>query len=185
MHKVFNDLKADFRRYFPPGKVNILLLIPVMFHNPGMIFSVCYRVEKYLLLHRFIVLRGVGWLLYPAYFFISYYLLSYHIEPWVSISGGLYLHNRDIVITDNTIIGKNFSCMGQVTIGTDFFNSGVITIGDNVWVGSGAKIIAKKDINISNAVLIGANSVIIKSIFQPNTSWGGNPARLLKKKLNQ
>lgn len=111
----------------------------------------------------------------------------YHIEPSVEIGGGLLLHNMDIVITDKTKIGENVSIMGQTTIGTDFVasypnNETLIEIGDNVKIGTGAKIIAKKRLVISNNVIIGANAVVTKSIHEKGAVYAGIPAKILAKK---
>lgn len=48
-------------------------------------------------------------------------------------------------------------------------------IGDNCYLGSGAKIIG--DIRIADGVAIGANAVVVKSIIENNTTWAGVPAR--------
>ncbi len=122
----------------------------------------------------------MGYLLYPAYFCFTYYILDYHIEPQVTINGGLFLHNRSIVITDNTVIGKNSSIMGQVTIGTGFkTNNFNIVIGDNFQIGAGAKIIAKGKLTITNNVTIGANAVVTKDILRPGV-YVGIPAQRVK-----
>ena len=50
-------------------------------------------------------------------------------------------------------------------------------IGNNVFIATGAKIIG--NITIADGVAIGANAVVVKDILEPNTSWGGVPARKL------
>ncbi|MCM3216407.1 serine acetyltransferase [Niallia taxi] len=89
------------------------------------------------------------------------------------IAGGLTIHHLNgIVIGEGVRIGKNFNLFQQVTIGKK--RNGYPTIGDNVWVYPGAKIIG--DIRIDNNVIIGTNSVVIKSIPE-NTIVGGVPAK--------
>jgi serine O-acetyltransferase len=126
------------------------------------------------------IFKILGYILYPLYFFVTYYFLSYNIDPKVEIKGGLYVHNRDIVITDLCKIGKNFSIMGQTTIGLGLKSFGNIVIGDNVMVGVGAKIIASRDINIADDVIIGANAVVVKSLLVKNSVYGGIPAVFIK-----
>ena len=46
-------------------------------------------------------------------------------------------------------------------------------LGNNIFLGDGCKIIG--DISIANDVNIGANAVVVKSITEPKTSWGGYP----------
>ncbi len=69
---------------------------------------------------------------------------------------GLY----GIVVSHNAVIGKNATIFHQVTIGEG--NNGAPTIGDNVYIGAGAKIIG--NIKIGNNVKIGANCVVFMDV---------------------
>ena len=53
-----------------------------------------------------------------------------------------------------------------------------ITIGDNVWIGGGAMILA--GVTLGDNVVVGAGSVVTKS-FVDNVVIAGNPARVIKK----
>lgn len=52
-----------------------------------------------------------------------------------------------------------------------------ITIGDNVWLGGGCRILP--GVTLGNNVVVGAGSVVTKS-FPDNVVLGGNPAKILK-----
>ncbi|CQR24764.1 maltose O-acetyltransferase [Streptococcus varani] len=52
-----------------------------------------------------------------------------------------------------------------------------ITIGDNVWIGGGAMILA--GVTLGDNVVVGAGSVVTKS-FGNNVVIAGNPARVIK-----
>ncbi|MGT2911235.1 sugar O-acetyltransferase [Streptococcus cameli] len=52
-----------------------------------------------------------------------------------------------------------------------------ITIGDNVWIGGGAMILA--GVTLGDNVVVGAGSVVTKS-FGDNVLIAGNPARIIK-----
>lgn len=65
-----------------------------------------------------------------------------------------------IVISHNAVIGKNCTIFHQVTIGEG--RNGAPTIGDNVLIGAGAKIIG--DVRIGNNVKVGAGCVVAKDI---------------------
>lgn len=52
-----------------------------------------------------------------------------------------------------------------------------ITIGDNVWIGGGALILA--GVTLGDNVVVGAGSVVTKS-FGDNVVIAGNPARIIK-----
>lgn len=172
-------IREDFARYTGNKNVSLLVFFMKFFHNPGMSFSIWYRVTRFLFYHKFILFRALGLGVYPLYFFITYYVFDYHIEPEVYIAGGLFLHNRSVVVTNNTIIGRNASIMGQVTIGTGFeTNDFDIRIGDNVQIGAGAKIIAKGTLRITDNVTIGANAVVVKDIKKSGV-YAGVPAKRL------
>ena len=53
-----------------------------------------------------------------------------------------------------------------------------IFIGDHVWIGQGALIL--KGTQIGSGSIIGAGSVVAGKKIPSNTSWAGNPARLVK-----
>lgn len=69
---------------------------------------------------------------------------------------GLY----GIIISHNAVIGENVTIYHQVTIGQG--NGGAPTIGNNVYIGAGAKIIG--GIKIGNNVKIGANCVVFMDV---------------------
>lgn len=90
-------------------------------------------------------------------------------------SGLSIAHMGCIVINQNCKIGKNCRIHETVTIGATGGVSDAPKIGNNVFIGTGAKIIG--NITIADNVAIGAGAVVVKSITEPNTTWAGNPAR--------
>lgn len=90
-------------------------------------------------------------------------------------------HYGPIVVSAQSRIGKNCRIHEGVTIGVtgDAYWKDIprqaATIGDNVFIGSGAKIIGP--VSIADNVAIGANAVVVKDITEPNTTWGGVPAK--------
>lgn len=81
-----------------------------------------------------------------------------------------------IVISDKAHIGKNATILQQVTIGVKSLDGSAPQIGNNVFIGAGAKIIG--DIKIGNNVKIGANAVVVKDV-PDNCTVVGNPARII------
>lgn len=77
-------------------------------------------------------------------------------------------------------IGKNVTIFQQVTIGSNSIPGhskfGAPTIGDNVYIGAGAKIIG--NITIGDNCRIGANAVVVKDM-PPNTVAVSAPTRLI------
>lgn len=168
----YKALWEDFDRYLQ-GSRNPFIFAAKFFHNPGMLFSVLYRMQRYMHLHTAKYMRLLEYICYPFYFFLTYFVCSYHIEPDVEIGGGLLLHNKQVDIASAAHIGKNVSIMGGVTIGTGFDpNHFDIRIGNNVKIGAGAKIIAKGKLHIVDDVTIGANAVVVKNILRSGTYIG-------------
>ena len=98
--------------------------------------------------------------------------------PLNAVGPGLSLaHPGTIIINSNSKIGENCRIQTGVTLGTTNGSNRAPVLGNNIFLGDGCKIIG--DISIANDVNIGANAVVVKSITEPKTSWGGVPARKL------
>lgn len=65
-----------------------------------------------------------------------------------------------IIVSHNVVVGKNCTIFHQVTIGEG--RGGAPTIGDNVMIGAGAKLVG--GIRIGNNVRIGAGCVVVQDI---------------------
>lgn len=81
-----------------------------------------------------------------------------------------------IIVSHYAKIGVNCTIYQQVTIAGE--NGGAASIGDNVTIGAGAKIIGK--IKIGSNVKIGANAVVVKDI-PDNCTAVGIPARIIQR----
>jgi serine O-acetyltransferase len=106
------------------------------------------------------------------------------IADHVRIDRGLCLAHGYVVIDGGTSIGKNCSINPYVTIGLT--NSSKVgfslrgpALGDNVYIGTGAKILGP--VTIGDNVKIGANAVVITDIPDNHTAVGA-PARAIPQK---
>lgn len=81
-----------------------------------------------------------------------------------------------VVLHKNCKIGKKCVIGQGCTIGGRAGHGGPPVIGDNVYIGPGARLLG--DFKIGNNVVIGANAVVIKDV-PDNSVVGGVPARVL------
>lgn len=103
------------------------------------------------------------------------------IHPGATIGKNLFIdHGMGVVIGETAIIGNNVILFHGVTLGGTGKETGKRhpTIGNNVFIGSGAKILG--NIKIGNNVKIGANAVVLSNI-PDNTTVIGIPGKIVKK----
>lgn len=103
------------------------------------------------------------------------------IHPGAEVGKGLFIdHGMGVVIGETTIIGENVTLFQGVTLGGTGKERGKRhpTLGNNVVVGTGAKILG--NINIGDNVNIGANAVVIRDV-PPNSTVVGVPGRVARK----
>ena len=108
------------------------------------------------------------------------FLTGIEIHPGASIGGGFFIdHGMGVVIGETAEIGENVTIFQGVTLGGTGKERGKRhpTLGDNVMVGVGAKILG--GITIGEGAKIGANSVVLKSVPAQSTVVGV-PGRILK-----
>lgn len=94
------------------------------------------------------------------------------------IGGGLFIQHGFATMISAKSIGENCWINQQVTIG--YTSKGCPTIGDNVMITSGAKVLG--DIKVGDNSIIGANAVVVKDV-EPDSVMVGIPARELKRGL--
>jgi serine O-acetyltransferase len=101
---------------------------------------------------------------------------SVHRE--VKVGDDLHIiHTGNIRIHPETVIGHRVGIMHDVTIGTNPDRPGAPNIGDDVFIGTGAKILG--GVTIGNGARIAANSLVIHDVPAGATAVGV-PARVLR-----
>lgn len=96
---------------------------------------------------------------------LSLFLNSVDIAPGARIGPGLFIsHGIGLVIGNGVRIGRNGTLLHQVTIGapTGRRLDQMPTLGDNVFVGAGSRLIGS--IEIGDDVFIGVNCVVTEDI---------------------
>lgn len=165
---------SDAYRY--TGNYKKLSMLKLYLSTIGFRYSTIMRICCYLRSRKWL------WLIYLC-MRLKLRHLSYksgiQIPDTAQIGKGFYIgHFGCIVVNYNAILGNNINISQGVTIGQTNRGDkqGVPTIGNEVYIGPGAKIIGK--INICNNVTIGANAVVISDI-PDNACVAGVPAKIL------
>lgn len=84
-------------------------------------------------------------------------------------------HRGTIVVNGNAKIGKNCRIQECTTIGATNGESSAPVLGNNIFIGSGARIIG--NIKIADDIAIGANAVVNKNFDTPGITIAGVPAK--------
>ena len=101
---------------------------------------------------------------------------NFSIPPNVFGPGLSIAHRGTIVVNGKARVGKNCRINASTNIGASGgVSDSVPTIGDNVYIGPGAKIFGK--IEIADNIAIGANAVVCHSFTDPNITIAGVPAK--------
>jgi serine O-acetyltransferase len=143
----------------------------------------CYPGVHALALHRLAHrLWRAGWTT-PARFLshVSRFLTGIEIHPAARIAPGLFIdHGMGVVIGETAEIGENVTLLQGVTLGGTSLRREKRhpTIGNNVVIGAGAKIIGA--FRIGDHSRIGAGSVVVREV-PPNAVVVGVPGRVTYK----
>src|SRR3954466_13300455 len=107
--------------------------------------------------------------------YLSRMVTGIEIHPAAQIGRALFIdHGAGVVIGETAEIGDNVTLYQGVTLGGTGFQRGKRhpTVGDDVVVGSGAKLLGP--ISVGAGAKVGANSVVIHDV-PPNSTVVGNP----------
>ncbi len=103
------------------------------------------------------------------------------IHPGAQIGRGLFIdHGMGVVIGETTIIGDDCTIYKGVTLGGTGKEKGKRhpTLGNNVMVGSGAKVLGPFTVGDNSKIAAGA---VVLSEVPPNSTCVGVPARIVKR----
>ena len=175
---MFNNIREDLKMWTPqnqyinPLKKFLYLLFTQEFHA-----VLIYRFGRWAYFENKIPILGTVFKF--LYFFMrkaSEIFIGVGIWPESEIGPGLKIeHFGGIYVKAK--IGKNCRISQQVVIGHigGFKGGGCPVLGDNVYIGGGAKILG--DVKIGNNVKIGANAVVLRDI-PDNAVAVGVPAKI-------
>lgn len=135
-----------------------------------------YRLAHLLYLKHIPILPKI---LYRLIYFVN----NCHVHYATEIGEGTILAygGVGVIIHKDAVIGKNCVIESNVTIGGRNNEPRVPIIGNNVFIGTGARILG--DIHIGDNSIIGANSVVLYDV-PANCSVAGVPAKILHEHIN-
>ena len=119
---------------------------------------------------------------------LAKFFTGIEIHPGATIGKGLFIdHGTGVVIGETAEIGDNCTLYQGVTLGGTGKDVGKRhpTLGDNVMVGAGAKVLGP--LNIGSGSKIASNAVVLKDIPENSTAVG-IPAQVVRregKKIDQ
>lgn len=147
--------------------------LEVLLLYQGIHALVHHRIAKFFYkLHLFFLARLISQL--------SLHITGIEIHPGAKVGKGLFIdHGNGVVIGETSVIGDNVLLYQGVTLGGTGLEKGKRhpTVGNNVVVGTGAKILG--NITIGDNSYIGANAVVIKDV-PANSTVVGVPGRITK-----
>ena len=104
---------------------------------------------------------------------IARFITGIEIHPGATIGNGLFIdHGMGVVVGETAIIGNNVTLFQGVTLGGTGKETGKRhpTIGNNVVIGAGAKVLG--NITIGDNSYIGANAVVLRDVPAHSTVVG-------------
>ncbi len=169
---IYLDFKACFER--DPAAKTPMGFLEVIFLYSGFHASAFHRINHLLYQWKipFIPRLFSQW---------ARFWTGIEIHPGAEIGPGFFVdHGMGVVIGETTVIGSNVTLYQGVTLGGTGAERGKRhpTLGDNVVVGAGAKVLG--NIKLGNNVKVGAGSVVVRPV-PDNCTVVGVPAEIVRK----
>ncbi|MPM82522.1 Serine acetyltransferase [bioreactor metagenome] len=165
--RIKKDLKVVFER--DPAAKSVL---EVLLCYPGLHAIWLHRISHYCYKR--------GWIILPRMISnFGRFLTGIEIHPGATIGEGLFIdHGTGVVIGETAELGDNVTLYQGVTLGGTGKEKGKRhpTIGNNVVVASGAKVLGS--FSVGDSSKIGAGSVVLKEV-PPNSTVVGIPGKIV------
>lgn len=159
-----SPLRADLQRRYAMTSGNTLRRLLTCARAPGVHAVLVLRFGQWSA-RRHKLLRIVFDPLYLILDFAIQVLWGIEIPRSTNVGPGLYIgHYGGITVSSSAVLGRDCNLSQNTTIGVSGSGAkrGAPTLGDNVYVAPGARLVGK--IAIGNNVKVGANAVIHKDL---------------------
>jgi serine O-acetyltransferase len=180
---MFDYIRADIHRkqeWFLKEKSWFVKNIRV-FLEPGTIAVIVYRYGRWVQSLKIPVVKqflNLFYLLGKAFVVLGF---GIYIPVNANIGKGFTIHNFSGIFICEATIGDNCIVFQNVTIGHLRGQPEPPRLGNNVFIGAGAKVLGS--VIIGDNVAIGANSVVINDV-PDNCTVLGVPARIISRETN-
>jgi len=174
---MFKQMKRDIQVVFDrdPAARSV---VEVLFCYPGLKAIWAHRITHWLWVRNWkLVARIISQM---ARFFTQI-----EIHPGATIGQGFFIdHGSGVVIGETTEIGENVTLYQGVTLGGTGHEKGKRhpTLGDNVVVGNGARVLGSFTVGENSR--IGAGAVVLREV-PPDATVVGNPGRIVRQNGNK
>ncbi|WP_069651012.1 serine O-acetyltransferase [Caloranaerobacter ferrireducens] len=170
---MFKTLREDIKAVFERDPA-VKSLLEVILCYPGLHAIIIYRIAHWFYKRKlFLIARLLS--------HVGRFLTGIEIHPGAKIGKGIFIdHGMGVVIGETTEIGDNVTIYQGATLGGTGKEKGKRhpTIGNNVVISSGAKVLGP--FKVGDNSKIGAGAVVLKEV-PPNCTVVGVPGRIVIK----
>ncbi len=179
---MLSDLRADLERYtsFVREPTPRLRVLRILAETQGVWALAAYRFGQWANDEAPPRLRRWAKAAYLITFKLVEVATGVSLPAHARIGKGLYIgHFGNIIIHPDTVMGERCALSQGVTIGVlGGPRTGVPRIGNDVYIGAGAKILGP--VTVGDGAVIGANAVVIDDVPAGATAVGV-PARIIRR----
>ncbi|MEB2344564.1 MAG: serine acetyltransferase [Deltaproteobacteria bacterium] len=163
---MFDQVRADYHRH---GRSLL---------NPALWAMVVYRFGRWSLARRTRAARWVTSKVYGLLFLGVELATGITLNREAIVGEGFHLvHSGNIKVHPGVVIGDRVGLMHDVTLGTNMGRGGVPQLGNDVFIGAGAKILGA--VTIGDGARVAANSLVVSDV-PPGATAIGVPARVMR-----
>ena len=171
---MLDDFRADLARYtsLAPGTMPRLRLWLSLVETQGVWATAVYRFGRWANTRAPRPLRPLCKAGYLVGFKMVEMLAGVSLPAHAAIGRGLYIgHFGGIIVHPEAVMGERCTIAQGVTIGVlGGPRAGVPRLGDDVYVGAGAKVLG--DVSVGDGAIIGANAVVLEDVPAGATAVG-------------